>query len=104
MNLSNDKKRREFVSNVDNWEIVGDILGLVQLRKLTYGSQEWLAICVRHTWDEYNPGKHGFEHVTRWIITGMYQIDKECRTLDTGWSQSQIVECIKKMYKEERNK
>ena len=104
MVLSNDKKRREYVSDVDNWEVVGDILGLVQLRKLTYGSQEWLAICVRRTWDTYNAGKHGFDRVTKWVITGMYQIDKEFRTLDNGWSQSQIVEVIKNIRKEEKKK
>lgn len=104
MVLSNDKKRREYVSDVDNWEIVGDILGLVQLRKLTYDRQEWLAICVRRTWDTYNVGKHGFDRVTKWVITGMYQIDKEFRTLDNGWSQSQIVEVIKNLRKEEKKK
>ena len=104
MVLSNDKKRREYVGNVDNWEVVGDILGLVQLRKLTYGKQEWLAICVRRTWDTYNVGKHGFERVTKWVITGMYQIDTDLRTLDNGWSQSQIVEVIKNIHKEERSK
>ena len=104
MNLSNDKKRREYVNNLENWEVIGDILGLVQLRKLTYGKTEWLAVCVRQSCDKYNPNKHQFEHTIYWHITNIYQIDTTDRVLDTGWSPSQVVDSIKAIHKEERHK
>lgn len=103
MNLSNDKKRREFVQNDENWELVGELNGLVREKMLTYKGTEWYAVEVRQegaTFD-YKLKKHVLEK--EWRRMNRYKIT-ENHAFSYGVSVTEIMNEIKAIDKKERAK
>ena len=52
--LTNDKKRREFIENLANWEEIPTASNFVRMRKILYKTHMWLALDVWHTTSHYN--------------------------------------------------
>ena len=104
MNFSNDKKRREFVQNDENWELVGELNGLVREKMLAYKGTEWYAVEVRQNVQHYNVHSHALEYRAEWTRVGIWKLSRSVRAFTYGWSVSQIVDEIKRIDKEEKEK
>ena len=104
MKLKNDKERKEFVNNPENWELVGELNGLIRLKKLTYGKKEWFAIYVRKSYDHYDYREKQMKEVIEWQRARIHTLNTEIRAFGQEYSPSQIVEEIKDMDREARKK
>lgn len=102
VNLTNDKLRREFVDNPDNWETIGDLKGLVRLSRLEYKSLEWFSVWVRQTHVQYDYRVKDVVPETKWWRKNIYKIDKTTRALTYGMSTTQVVDEIKEYDKKEK--
>ena len=95
MKLKNDRERREFVNDPKNWETIGDIKGLIQMRMLRYKGMIWYANYIRQVSQSWNSETHDFNREADWLRVGMYQIDTEHRAFTYGISATEIVNAIK---------
>lgn len=93
--LRNDKERREFVQNDENWELVGELNGLVREKMLAYKGTEWYAVEVRQNVKKY---------ISEWTRVGIWKFSRSLRAFTYGWNVSQIVDEIKRIDKEEKGK
>lgn len=100
MKLTNDKKRREFIENPDNWETVNVINGLVMLKRLEYKELEWFSIHIRQGLKHWDYRKEETVKEIEWRRTGLFQLDKDDRAFTCGISVSEMMEQIKKYDKE----
>ena len=103
MKLKNDKERREFVYNSDNWEVIGELNSLVRLTRLEYKGREWFGIDIRSEYDTFDPD---FNRIVtkRWTQIAIYQLDTETRAFSIPWSRSQVAAQLKQIDKEEKSK
>mgnify|MGYP003501031123 CR=1 FL=1 len=104
MNLGSDKKRREFVQNDENWELVGELNGLVREKMLTYKGSEWYTVEVRQNVQRYNAKTRALEYRAEWTRVGIWKLSRSVRAFTYGWSVDQIVKEIKRIDKEEKEK
>lgn len=102
--LKNDKERREFVQNSDNWETIGEMNGLVRLKRLTYRKTEWYRVEIMQVYQHFNFRKESMEWVSEWNKIGIYKIDTEHRAFTYGYSITQIADEIKDMDRKEKRK
>lgn len=103
--MKNDKERREFIDNPNNWEQVGEpIMGLVRMSQLTYKYKQWFKVEILQTYEHYNIKTGRMEPVREWIKTGIYEIDTNSRAFTYGISPTQMINAIKEIDKEERAK
>lgn len=103
--MKNDKERREFIDNPNNWEQVGeDIMGLVRMMQLTYKYKQWFKVEILQRYEHYNIKERRMETVREWIKTGIYEIDTNNRAFTYGISLTQMLNTIKEIDKEERAK
>lgn len=103
--MKNDKERREFIDNPNNWEQVGeDIMGLVRMMQLTYKHKQWFKVEILQRYEHYNIKERRMEPVREWIKTGIYEIDTNSRAFTYGISPTQMINAIKEIDKEERGK
>lgn len=103
--MKNDKERREFIDNPNNWEQVGEpIMGLVRMMQLTYKHKQWFKVEILQTYEHYNIKTGTMETVRAWIKTGIYEIDTNSRAFTYGVSVTQMMNAIKEIDKEERAK
>jgi hypothetical protein len=99
--LTNDKKRREFIENIANWEEIPTASNFVRMRKILYKEHLWLALDVWQSTSHYNYQKHDMVETTGWELLHYYQINKETHALTWPVSITQIVEEIKDIDKNE---
>lgn len=104
MILRNDKERREFVQNPDNWETISTVNNLVRLRRFVYKEQEWFCVEILQTYQHYNHIKKGMVWISEWRRLGIYQINTESRAFNYGTSVTEIIEQIKNIDRKEMNK
>ena len=103
--MKNDKERREFIDNQNNWEQVGEpIMGLVRMSQLTYKYKQWFKVEIFQRYEHYNIKERRMELVREWIKTGIYEIDTNSRAFTYGISPTQMINAIKEIDKEERAK
>lgn len=103
--MKNDKERREFIDNPNNWEQVGEpIMGLVRMSQLTYKYKQWFKVEIFQRYEHYNFKIGKMELVREWIKTGIYEIDTNSRAFTYGISPTQMINAIKEIDKEERAK
>ena len=103
--MKNDKERREFIDNPNNWEQVGEpIMGLVRMTQLTYKHKQWFKVEIFQSYKHYNIKERRMEPVREWIKTGIYEIDTNSRAFTYGISPTQMINAIKEIDKEERAK
>lgn len=101
LSLTNEKKRREFVNNSDNWEIVGEMNSLVRLTRLEYKGKEWYGIEIRSGHDVYDAEiRRLFKK--DWLQIAIYQLDTDNRCFTYPWSRSQVATQLKLIDKEEK--
>jgi len=104
MRLKNDRERRDFVNDPKNWETIGDIKGLVQMRMLRYKGLIWYATFIRQVHQRWDRDIHGHIYEADWTRLGIYQINTEHRAFTYGISPTEIIQAIKEADKEERGK
>ena len=103
MKLKNDKERREFVYNSDNWEVIGELNSLVRLTRLEYKDHEWYGIEIRSGHDVFDAEiRRIFKK--NWLQIAIYQLDTENRCFTFPWSRSQVAAQLKQIDKEEKSK
>ena len=103
--MKNDKERREFIDNPNNWEQVGEpIMGLVRMTQLTYKHKQWFKVEIFQSYEHYNIKERRMEPVREWIKTGIYEIDTNSRAFTYGISPTQMINAIKEIDKEGRAK
>ena len=101
--LTNDKKRREFIDNPENWETIPTADNFVRVRKLLYKEHMWLALDVWQTIEHFNYHKGEMEELTGWTQAYYYKINEKTHALTWPVSITQIVEEIKDIDKKETN-
>lgn len=99
--LTNDKKRREFIENIANWEEIPTASNFVRMRKILYKEHLWLALDVWQTTSHYNYQKHAMVETTGWERLHYYKINKETHALTWPVNIAQIIEEIKDIDKKE---
>ena len=104
MVLSNEKKRREFVENPQNWEEIPTTSNFVRMRKLLYKGHLWLALDVWQTYNHYDMDKRQMVEVTEWSLLHYYTLNEHTHALGWPVSLTQIIEDIKTIDKEEKEK
>ncbi len=101
--LTNDKKRKEFIENIANWEEIPTASNFVRMRKILYKEHLWLALDVWQTTSHYNYRKHDLEETTGWELLHYYKINTETHALTWPVSITQIIEDIKDIDKKEKD-
>ena len=99
--LTNDKKRREFIENIANWEEIPTASNFVRMRKILYKEHLWLALDVWQTTSHYNYQQNDMVEATGWELLHYYKINKETHALTWPVSITQIIEDIKDIDKKE---
>lgn len=101
--MKNDKERREFIDNPNNWELVGMLNNIIRLMKLTYKDHEWFAVDIwqEDTTFDYKLKKHVPEK--QWRRMNRYKIT-ENHAFSYGMSVTDIMNEIKAIDRKERNK
>ena len=101
--LTNEKKRREFIENIANWEEIPTASNFIRMRKILYKEHLWLALDVWQTTSHYNYQQHDMVETTGWELLHYYKINKETHALTWPVSITQIIEEIKDIDKKEVN-
>ena len=101
--LTNEKKRREFIENLTNWEEIPTASNFIRMRKILYKKHLWLALDVWQTTSHYNYQQHDMVETTGWELLHYYKINKETHALTWPVSITQIIEEIKDIDKKEVN-
>ena len=104
MTLSNDKKRREYIANPANWEALPSADNFVRVSKMLYKEHMWFHIELWQTQNHWDPDQHKLVPGTGWQDRGYYKINGHTHALDEAMSVTQIVDELKAIDKEERNK
>lgn len=106
--MRNDRERREFVDNQENWEIFKEMPG-IRIRKLTYKEKHhWFKLEIWQTSEEWDWKKDGGGvkriEQTRWREVQIFKLNETTHAYGDPISVPQIVEEIKKIDKEEKQK
>ena len=102
--LRNDKERRDYIQNQANWETVGTLNNLIRMRTLTYKSETWYTLEIMQMFQHYNIKAGAMEWVSEWRRLGIYQLNVDHRAFTYGVSVTEIINRIKEIDKEEKQK
>lgn len=101
--LRNDKDRKLYVSNKENWAIAEEMPG-VRIMSLEYGGETWYKLEVWQTHSAFDFKRTQPCEKTEWCQVRMYTMRHDTRAFGDRISESQIVERIKKIDKERKTK
>jgi hypothetical protein len=104
MVLSNEKKRREFVENPQNWEVLPSADNFVRVSKLLYKGHMWFHIEIWQTYEHFDPKARMVIPTTQWVDRGYYKISKRTHALTYQMSIDDIADEIKEIDKKEKEK
>ena len=105
--MRNDRERRECVDNQENWETIHEMPG-IRIRQLSYKDRSWFKLEIWQTSEEWDWKKDGggVKRIERtlWREVRIFTLNETTHAYGDAISVPQIVEEIKKIDKEEKQK
>lgn len=104
--MRNDKERRDYVENPNNWkteaEYAGSYPGALRVSSLTYGDEMWFKVEIIKLQTEFDFDTREHIQLLRWVSLGVYQEAWNGTGFsEEHWSTTQIVNRIKEIDREE---
>ena len=104
VNLSNDKKRQEFLEDPKNWEVLPSADNFVRVSKLLYKGHMWFHIEIWQTYEHFDSKARMIVPTTQWVNRGYYKISKRMHALTSQMTINDIVDELKEIDKKEKEK
>ena len=96
--LKNDKARRAFVDDEENWETIHEMPG-ARIRRLSYKSASWYKFEVWQTANEWDKSTKKLVEKTRWRELRIFTMNETTHAYDEQVSAKQIADAIKEIDK-----
>lgn len=96
--LKNDKARRAFVDDEENWETIHEMPG-ARIRRLSYKSASWYKFEVWQTANEWDKNTKTLVEKTRWRELRIFTMNETTHAYDEQVSAKQIADAIKEIDK-----
>lgn len=96
--LKNDKARRAFVDDEENWETIHEMPG-ARIRCLSYKSASWYKFEVWQTANEWDKNTKTLVEKTRWRELRIFTMNETTHAYDEQVSAKQIADAIKEIDK-----
>lgn len=101
--MRNDKERRQYVDNIENWEVTNSLPG-IRLLELRYGKRTWYKLQIWTNRDTYDFDKREMTTVNEWADVRIMEYLPTNHAFSYGVSVTQIVDAIKAIDREARKK
>ena len=96
--LKNDKARRAFVDDEENWETIHEMPG-ARIMRLSYKSASWYKFEVWQTANEWDKSTKKLVEKTRWRELRIFTMNETTHAYDEQVSAKQIADAIKEIDK-----
>lgn len=96
--LKNDKARRAFVDDEENWETIHEMPG-ARIMRLSYKSASWYKFEVWQTANEWDKSTKKLVEKTRWRELRIFTMNETTHAYDEQVSTKQIADKIKEIDK-----
>ena len=98
--MKNDKERKAFVDNPDNWEVTNTLSDKVRIVRLSYQGKEWYRIQILKNDNYYDYDSRELKKRIDWVTLETCPFSSELGVFGDHWSNTNIVDAIKTLDRE----
>ena len=98
--MKNDKERKSFVDDPDNWEVTTALSDQIRIVRLKYQDKKWYRIQILKEQSYYDHAARDLKKRVEWVTLETCLFDPERGVFGEHWSATNIVDSIKAIDRE----